>query len=206
MKKNLLKKLALCMVLTLGIGSMAACGGSKAGEMSKTYRSASATLLDGIAWYNVDDYTLQLNDNNTYQLTYDVYRFGQEDMGIRGIRTVIYYGEYSSAASSDGEPAHLDITLKPATRIYLNQQDKGFTRTTDFPAGMITLDTANWTDQMTEVYVKEDGSTGNGEDFLKQYGKEFSVTVEDPSLLPEDTTLNYRIVTIPVLAENLGES
>ena len=59
------------------------------------------------------------------------------------------------------------------------------------------LDTANWTDAMTTLAFPA-GSEDGSADFLAKYGKEITMTVEDPSLSPDDTTLSYRIVEMSV--------
>ncbi|MCC8064762.1 MAG: hypothetical protein LIO70_06750, partial [Clostridiales bacterium] len=78
--------------------------------------------------------------------------------------------------------------------IYMSQSGKAFGRNTI--AGNVMLDTANWTDDMTTIAFPE-GSDDGAQDFLDKYAQAMTVTVEDPSLLAEDTTLSYRIVTLP---------
>ena len=57
------------------------------------------------------------------------------------------------------------------------------------------FDTANWTDAMTTIAFPS-GSEDGAADFLSTYGKAMTVTVEDPSLYQEDTSLSYRIVSM----------
>ena len=51
---------------------------------------------------------------------------------------------------------------------------------------------------MTSLYDPQN-STKGAEDFLKEFGSSFTITVEDPSLVPEDTTLTYRLTDVPEL-------
>lgn len=195
---------ALAIAMT---AALTACGGSTkgAGKMTKCYRAANYHVIDAMSWGHTNEYELELNDDDTYRLVVHNYRFGLEDFANRGLRTIIYWGTYTSAPSADEETSHLDVKLAAATRIYLDQQDKAFSRTTDFPSGNLTLDTDAWTDAMSQLYLKEDGANGAAADFLAQYAHELEITVEDPSLLPEDTTLSYRLVTIPDLSNGVTD-
>lgn len=180
----------LAVVMAL---SMAGCsaGGSK--EVDTTYTITNASLIDDIGWYHDETYTLSLNTDNTYELNFTTVRFGAEDYDMRGLRVITYSGEYESVASADGEVSHLDVTLQAPTQITWNQQGKGFTRVQSMP-GNFYLNTSEWTDTMAGFYAD-----GDAESFLAEYGKEMTLTVEDPSLSPEDTTLNYRIIGVPDL-------
>ena len=55
---------------------------------------------------------------------------------------------------------------------------------------------------MTAVYDPE-GNIKKAEDFLAEFGKAVTITVEDPSLDTEDPTLTYRIVTVPDMGLSL---
>ena len=133
-----------------------------------------------MGWYNSDVYTLKINADNTYELTYQEHRFGTTDPGIKGLRTIIYKGKCSSAASADGWETHVDYTLEPAESIFFEQHEKGYGRAKI--AGHCLIDTNNWTP-----------------DFLGQYAEPLVVTVEDPSLDPEDSSLGYRVIEMPAL-------
>lgn len=192
----------VCLVLALCL-SMAACGGGEAAGISKTYNLSRSTLLEGIGWYHNENYTLVLNDDNTYELHFITERFGAEDYDMRGLRTIIYVGTYTSAPSADEEPSHLDVTLSPATQISWDQQGKAFTRVQTLK-GNFYINTNAWTDAMTTVYDAENGAKG-AEEFLAEFGAGWTFTVEDPSLIPDDTTLTYRIVTTPDMGLILEE-
>ena len=53
-------------------------------------------------------------------------------------------------------------------------------------------------DAMTAIYDAE-GNSKKASDFLAEFGKAVTITVEDPSLDPEDSTLTYRILEAPEL-------
>ncbi|MBR0063876.1 MAG: hypothetical protein IJP67_06895, partial [Oscillospiraceae bacterium] len=128
---------------------------------------------------------------------FTAHRFGTTDPGIKGIRTVIFTGKYTEAASSDGWETHKDVTLQPATSIYFEQHEKGYGRSTI--AGHCVIDTNNWTADMTELLDPE-ANAMTAKDFLAKYAQQVVVTVEDPSLDVEDSSLGYRLLTVPELA------
>lgn len=193
--KKFVKALALALsVLTLCL-TLTACSGGSAG-LSKAFTGGGSSYLDGIGWYNSDTYTLKINGDNTYELTFQQHRFGTTDPGIKGLRTIIYTGKCSSAASADGWETHVDYTLQPAERIYFEQHEKGYGRSAF--AGHMVLDTANWTDAMTSA-VDPENNAMDGKAFLAEYAETLTVTVEDPTLDPEDVSLGCRIVANPEL-------
>jgi hypothetical protein len=164
-------------------------------SMDKTYMVSSNEYLDGVAWYVNNDVMLVTNTDNTYDLYFKSDYFGTTDPGIKGNKTIIYSGTFTSAASDDGEASHLDLTLETPTRIYMEQHGKAFGR--NAISGNVMLDTANWTDAMTTVAFPE-GSSDGAKDFLSKYAQSMTFTVENPSLDAEDTTLSYAIVTMSV--------
>lgn len=184
--------LTLCLCLS-------ACGGgaSSSGAIANTYNTIRVSLIEEMGWYTDELYSLQLNDNDTYTLFFNTNRFGGEDFDMRGIRTITYSGKYTSAPSADGEPTHLDISLEVPTQITWEQHGKGFSRVQTLP-GVFFINTSDWTDAMTAAYDPA-GSAKTAKDFLAEFGKALTVTVEEPSLAPDDTTLTCRIVTIPDL-------
>ena len=88
------------------------------------------------------------------------------------------------------------MTLQPAERIFMEQHEKGYGRAAI--AGHCVIDTANWTDTMTELLDPENNAM-TAKDFLGKYAEKVVITVEDPSLDAEDTSLGYKIVEIPTL-------
>lgn len=193
--KKFVKALALVLsVLTLCL-TLTACSGGSAG-LSKAFMGGDSSYIDGIGWYNSNVYTLKINGDNTYELTFQQHRFGTTDPGIKGMRTIIYTGKCTSAASSDGWETHVDYTLQPADRIYFEQHEKGYGRSAI--AGHCIIDTANWTADMTELLDPENGAM-DAKAFLAEYAETITVTVEDPTLDPEDVSLGCRIVTNPSL-------
>lgn len=52
---------------------------------------------------------------------------------------------------------------------------------------------------MTLAY-DPDTNSKKAEDFLAQFGEEITIEVEDPTLVPEDTTLSSKILQTPELA------
>ena len=200
-KKSLTRTLGLLLaVLTLSL-SLAACGGaaqSSGGSspaIDTAYTVMNASYIDGIGWYQNELYSLELNANGTYHLFFNTCRFGAEDYDMRGLRTISYVGKYTSATSADGEPSHLDVSLEAPTQISWDQQGKGFTRVQTLP-GNFYINTSAWTDAMGEVYDPE-GSGKTAADFLAEFGKAMTLTVEKPSLDAEDPTLASRIVGLP---------
>ncbi len=195
--RNFFKRAAVVLMGVVCAVSIAACSGDsgKGGDVAATYMTSSATYLDAIAWYSNSDTMLVTRDDGTYELYFKQDIFGTTDPGMKGEKTIIYFGTYTSEASADGDASHLDLALSAPTRIYFEQHGKAFGRE---PISInVMLDTANWTDNMTTVAFPE-GSEDGAADFLTKYGQEISMTVEDPSLYPEDTALSYRIVTMSV--------
>lgn len=183
---------ALAGVMAL---SLAGCGGSGNADITATYMISNATYLDSIAWYSNEDVMLVTNGDNTYDLYFKNDIFGTTDPGVKGNKTIIYSGSFTSAASADGDATHLDLTLEAPTRIYFEQHGKAYGRN-GYATNMM-LDTANWTDAMTTIAFPA-GSEDGAADFLAKYAQEMTITVEDPSQSPDDTTLSYRIVEMSV--------
>lgn len=188
----------LAVVMAL---SMTGCSGGGSGDYTATYMISEANYMDGIGWYSNEDVMLVTNSDNTYDLYFKKDVFGTTDPGIKGNKTIVYSGNYTSEASADGDATHLDITLEAPTRIYFEQHGKAYGR--NVYAGNMMLDTANWTDAMTTLAFPS-GSEDGAADFLAKYAKEMTLTVEDPSLSPDDTTLSYRITAMPEGLEITG--
>lgn len=188
--------LTLALVCIMMMATLAGCGSSKGSGISKLFAGGSANLIEEVGWYNSDVYTLKINADNTYELTYQEHRFGTTDPGIKGLRTIIYKGKCSSAASADGWETHVDYTLEPAESIFFEQHEKGYGRAKI--AGHCVIDTNNWTPEMTALLDPENNAM-TAQDFLDQYAETLVVTVEDPSLDPEDSSLGYRIIEMPAL-------
>lgn len=190
--KRISKFLAVVMALVMTCASLTACGSSA--SLSKAFTCGNSFYIDAIGWYSSDVVTLKVNSDNTYELTYQEHMFGTTDPGVKGLRTIVLTGKCSSKASADGWATHVDYTLEPATRIYFEQHEKGYGRSPI--AGHCVIDTANWTDAMKEI-VDPENNAMDAKAFLSKYGETLTVTVEDPSLDPEDVSLGYRIVTMP---------
>ena len=194
--KKIVKTLALLLTVAALCLSLTACGSGGSAGLSKAFVGADAYLVDGIGGYFSQVYTLKINSDNTYELTFQEHIFGTTDPGIKGMRTIIYTGKCSSSASSDGWETHVDYKLEPAERIYFEQHEKGYGRSAI--AGHIVLDTANWTDAMTQAWDAEGGTKG-AKEFLSEFAETLTITVEDPTLDPEDVSLGFRIVNLPEL-------
>ncbi len=192
--KTVCRQVLFTAMIAGSVMTFAACGGSSSGNaMENTFMTSKATYLDAIAWYANEDIMLVTREGDVYELYYKKDIFGTTDPGMKGEKTIIYTGTYTSAPSADGDTTHLDLTLEAPTRIYMEQHGKAFGR--DAYNVNCMFDTANWTDAMTTIAFpsgSEDGAT----DFLSTYGKAMTVTVEDPSLYQEDTSLSYRIVSM----------
>lgn len=195
MKKKLFSKSAAALFMCgLCALSFAGCGASGTADVTRTYMVSEATYLDGIAWYSNEDVMLVTRGKDSYELYFKRDIFGTTDPGMKGEKTIVYFGTYTSTPSADGDVSHLDLTLSAPTRIYMEQHGKAFGR--DALAGNLMFDTANWTDAMTTLAFPA-GSEDGAKEFLSLYGREMTITVEDPSLSAEDTTLSYRIVSMP---------
>ncbi len=176
--------------------SMISCG-SDSGTLENMYMLSVPSQMEGIGWYNLDNYSLELLSGDKYRLVYKTDIFGGSDMIMKGNRTLMYWGDFTSVPSADGEPSHLDIALQAPTRIFYEQHGKRWGRGVDFLTGDLLIDTAAWTDLMTQIYDPETTSKG-AEEFLAENAHPMTVTVENPSLSPEDTSLVYRITEAPV--------
>ena len=184
--KKFVRILALAMVLCM-MASVAMAA------PKSTYSTSSAYLVDAVGWWFNSDVMLVLNDDDaTYDLYYKLDVFGTTDPGLKGMKTVIYSGTYTSAPSADGDPNHLDITLNTVDRIYLEQHEKAFGRQeiVNYPA---VLDTANWTAEYSEVVAM-----CTAEEFLAEYSADVVggvITVEDVLLDIDNVELSTKIVT-----------
>ena len=194
--------LTVCAAVA-GTAALTACGGSgdsaataaSSSKPTKMFDTASFRLSSGqMSWYFITSYQLVITGADTYQLVYSVNAFGADDQSARGSRHIIFSGKYTSAASSDGEKAHVDYSLEAPTSILLTQEGKMWTRSW----GNCAFDTDNWTDTMTATYDVE-GNSKKAADFLAEVGSAMTITVEDPSIDPEDSTLTYRILEAPEL-------
>lgn len=207
MKKPLFKTISLVLVSLVIVLGLTACGGAGASgssaSIANTYTTIRSSLIEEMGWYTNEVFTLELNENGTYQLYYNSNRFGGEDLDMRGVRTITYSGKYTAQASEDGEPSHQDVNLEAPTQITWEQHGKGFGRVATLP-GVFSINTSAWTDTMTGVYDPE-GNTKGAKEFLAEFAQPMTLTVEDPSTSPDDTTLSYRIVTLPDTS-NLFES
>ncbi|MGX8699013.1 MAG: hypothetical protein ACSW8F_03670 [bacterium] len=192
--KKLTRILALSLAVVMLCLSLAACG-EKPATTQNTFTTIRVSRIDAMNWYTDEVFTLKLNSDSTYELTCFADRFGGEDFDMRGVRTLIYTGKYTIAASADGEPSHKDVSLEAATEISWEQHGKGFSRVPVMP-GTFYVNTSAWTAEMSAVYDPEN-STKGAADFLAEFAKPMTLTVEDPSTDLEDTTLAYRLVTLP---------
>ena len=195
--KKFVKALALTLsVLTLAL-TLTACGSSGSAGLSKAFTCGDSNYMDGIGWYASDVFTLRVNSDDTSELMFQEHIFGTTDPGVKGMRTIIYTGKCSSTASADGWETHKDYTLQPAERIYMEQHEKGYGRSPAL-AGHLVIDTANWTEDMTTAFDPE-GNAKGAKEFLSEFAETLTITVEDPSLDPEDVSLGCRIITQPDL-------
>ena len=184
--KNIVRTLAIALVLCM-MASMALAA------PKSTYTTSSAYLVDAVGWWFNNDVMLVLNDDDaTYDLYFKLDIFGTTDPGLKGVKTVIYSGTYTSASSADGDANHLDITLNTVDRIYLEQHEKAFGRQeiVNYPA---VLDTANWTEDYSEVVAM-----CTADEFLAEYSADVVggvITVEDVLLDIDNVELSTKIVT-----------
>ena len=139
-RTNIAKTVAAGALAAVMAVSMTGCSSGSA-EISATYMLSNASYLDAIAWYSNDDIMLVTNSDNTYDLYYKNDIFGTTDPGVKGNKTIIYSGTYTSEASADGDANHVDVTLSAPTRIYFEQHGKAYGR--NGYASNMMLDTAN---------------------------------------------------------------
>ena len=186
--KNIARILALALILSvIGTAAFAA--------PANTYTTSSAYLVDAGGWWFNNDVMLVLNDDGaTYDLYFKQDIFGTTDPGIKGNKTVIYSGNYSSAASADGDANHMDITLDTVDRIYVEQHEKAFGRQeiVNYPA---VLDTANWTEDYSDVVAM-----CTADEFLAEYAPNAEglvITIEDVMFDIDNVELSTKIVALP---------
>ena len=91
MKKISRRSFLTACVAVAGTAALTACGGSGSsassskggsGKMSKLFTTGTSNYLDSIAWYSSNVYTLKINSDDTYELTYQMHIFGTTDPGI----------------------------------------------------------------------------------------------------------------------------
>lgn len=178
MKKIL--ALILALVLALSLATVAMADGY--------YMTFDSYLVDAVGWWFCNDISLKVT-GDTYELALHHNVFGTTDPGIKGNKTVIYTGTCSVAPSADGETSHLDVTIETVDNIMFEQHGKSIGRQVLNFA--MVLDTANWTDDMEDIY----GDTC--EAFLENHQAPAGavITVEDLALDYDDVTLVNRIVS-----------
>jgi hypothetical protein len=190
---KIMKKALMGLVLTAGCLGLGSCGENAVIE--HVYEISEYSAIAQMGWSIVTNHELTtFGDKKSYRLTTTTEMYGPISTGFetKGYRTVVATGYYTSVVSADGVAAHLDVTLDAASRVYVAQYGKAWGRNTDILGSTTMLDTANWTDAMTEIYE------GGAEGLKAAYGKKQTCTIEVPSLDKEDTTLAYRMVTVPV--------
>ena len=222
MKKTMKRSLSFLLLA----GALVSCGGKTSNSVSsnnapadsssenKTSTSSSSEAveeatfvasydisqyhkIDAVGWYVVDDYQLLTYSNSTYRLVYTEDMFGQIDDGFetKGHRVLVTEGTYTTVESSDGIDGHIDISLSASPIVFGYQHDKGYSRSTDILGTTTFIDTSNWTSAMTDA---TSAAYPNGaSDVLTKYGSAKTVTAEDPSTFTEDSTLAYKLVTVP---------
>ena len=185
--KNVIRTLVVALILCALVSVASA-------DMKSAYTVSSVYLVDAVGWNFVEDVTLVLNDDTNYTLVYKEDIFGTTDPGIKGNKICAYFGTYTSAPAADGAAAHLDITLDTVERIYMEQHEKAYGRQeiVNYPA---VLDTANWTDDYSEVVAM-----CTADEFLAEYAPNaqgMTITVEDILLDIDDIELSTKIVALP---------
>ena len=184
--KNRLTALVLALVLVFSMASVA---------MADSYYMISNNyLVDAVGWWFNDDVSLFVNSEaGTYTLMYKQDIFGTTDPGIKGNKTVIYTGTCPVAPAADGETSHLDVTLNTVDSVFLEQHGKAFGRQVLNFA--MVLDSANWTEDMEEIYGDTvEAFVSNHSGLAGQV-----ITVEDLALDYDDVTLVNRILEMPDL-------
>lgn len=184
--KTRLTALVLALVLALSMASVA---------MADSYYMISSNyLVDAVGWWFNDDVSLFVNSEaGTYTLMYKQDIFGTTDPGIKGNKTVIYTGACAVAPAADGETSHLDVTLNTVDSVFLEQHGKAFGRQVLNFA--MVLDSANWTEDMEEIYGDTvEAFVSNHSGLAGQV-----ITVEDLALDYDDVTLVNRILEMPDL-------
>ena len=203
MKKINRRSFLTACAAVAGTAALTACGGSgssaaavsSSAKPTKMFDMTTFSLSSGqMSWYFITSYQLILTGSDTYELNYNLNTFGTDDGTARGSRHIIFSGKYTSAASSDGEKSHVDYSLEAPTSILWTQEGKLWTRSW----GNCAFNTDSWTDTMTAAYDAE-GNSKKAADFLAEVGSAMTITVEDPSIDPEDSTLTYRILEAPEL-------
>ena len=185
--KNVIRILVAALILCALVSVASA-------SVQSVYTVSSVYNVDAVGWNFVEDVTLVLNDDTNYTLIYKEDIFGTTDPGIKGNKICAYFGTYTSAPAADGAAAHLDITLDTVERIYMEQHEKAYGRQeiVNYPA---VLDTANWSDDYSEVVAM-----CTSDEFLAEYAPNaqgMTITVEDILLDIDDIELSTKIVALP---------
>ncbi|MBR6954179.1 MAG: hypothetical protein IKH77_03965 [Clostridia bacterium] len=183
-----MKKIAALIIALVLV--LAACSAVADGISGKSFVTATPGVIEQVNWYTNDTWTLNLKEDGTYELIYRMDAFGAADLNLRGTLLMVFTGSWTDADPEDEETSHRDVTLAPADRIYYTQQGQRFVRN----KGAQVLDTANWTDTMTDLVGMDRDA------FMAAYALEYVVVVEDPALDPMDSTLVPQIYDMPALA------
>ncbi len=192
--KTVKRMVLVLLACAMGLTMLSGCGASSKEASRTMYSTNRGGYLESIDWYFNTNYILSVYSDDTYELLVKcgVFRLSGDPVGDK---TIIYTGNCTTAASADGDPTHLDVTINPATRIVMEQHGKCWGRM-DINVNTL-LDTANWTDSMTSAAIPESTEDGAAA-FLEKYAQSAVFTVQDMSLAPEDPTLvAYEIVGLP---------
>lgn len=205
--KILTVAIATALVSAFAAGLTACSGDGEAKTITGSYSTHSyQSFTLGVEWDMVTSYQLDLFSDDTYVLTYKMDFFGTDYEG-RGYEEVVTSGSYTSAESSDGSVAHLDITLEQADTVIYNISGKLATFVSSAigktGGNAFVLNSGKWNATMTSNYAlmlgegtSFDSDDAAKQDFLSKYGMGYSVTIEEPALEEENTSLNAQIVTI----------
>ena len=199
--KRLAKMLTVALATALVAAAcavMGACSGSnKTLTGSYSYHTYEHMVYgSSVDWDVVNTSLLQLYSDDTYVLTVTSDLFGTDYEG-RGLTETITSGTYTSVASVDGDPSHLDVTLNAATTVIYTTSGKIATN------GVFTLNSEKWNAKMTENYklIAEKGAATDSDDaakqsFIEQFGGGYTVTIQEPSLDAENPSLYATIISI----------
>ena len=197
--KILTVAIATALVSAFAAGLTACSGDGEAKTITGSYSYHTYEHMvygSSVDWDVVNTSLLQLYSDNTYVLTVSRDLFGTDYEG-RGLTETITVGTYTSAASADGDASHLDVTLNAATSVIYTTSGKIATN------GSFTLNSEKWNAKMAENYklIAEEGASTDTDDaakqaFVAQFGGGYTVTIQEPSLDPENPSLYATIISI----------
>ena len=204
-----MKKKILSMVMTVALFvsmmAFAGCGKTEEVKLDKAY--TRSTLYGTLEV----SYDLKLFTDSTYILTettsyFDTWNAIEMEPGEDGEVqmqmdnasriTVTSFGSFTKAASTDGDPTHVDLTLNKAERVTYEQHGWlcKWAAQENLASFVGILDSDNWVESNNAYYADANA-------FLADFAHGYTVMVTDPTGAGVDNG-SYVMETLPVKIEN----